>query len=115
MGAAATSGNRTELASLQKFKFIFTAENHAIHLALNTISVAKRKKFSTFTDSRSCLQALQKPIQTSPKVRKLKQTIANLQKLGKTVKVCWIPEPQVFQETKSQIKMLKKHQDGKKK
>ena len=43
------------------------------------------------TDSRSYLQALQKQILNSPKVRKLKNTIANLLKLGKTVELCWMP------------------------
>ena len=43
------------------------------------------------TDSRSYLEALQKQIPTNPKVRKLKHTIANQQKIGKTVELCWIP------------------------
>ena len=36
--AAATTGNRTQSTSLPKFNSIFTAETHAIHLALNTTS-----------------------------------------------------------------------------
>ena len=90
VGAAATTGNRTESASLPKFSSIFTAETHAIPLALNAITATKGKNFSIFTDSRSFLQALQKQIPSNPKVRKLKHTIANLQKLGKTVGLCWI-------------------------
>ena len=91
MGAAATTGNRTESASIPKFSSIFTAETHAIHLALNKISASKVKNFTIFTDSRNCLQALQKQIPTSPKVRKLERTAANLLKLGKTMVLCWIP------------------------
>ena len=85
VGAAATTGSRTEFASLPKFSSTFTAETHAIHLALNTTSATRGKKFAMFTDSRSCLQALQKQIPTNPKVRKLKHNIANLQKIVKTV------------------------------
>jgi len=91
VGAAATTRNCTKSASLPKFSSIFTAETHAIHLALNTLSATKGKSFTIFTDPRSCLQALQKQIPTNPKVRKLKHTIANLQKIGKTVELCWIP------------------------
>ena len=81
VGAAATTENRTNSASIPKISSIITAETHAIHLALNTISATKVKNFTIFTDSRSCLQALQKQIPTNKKVRKLKHTIANLQKI----------------------------------
>ena len=90
-GNSPVTGNCTETASLAKLSSIFTAETHALHLALNTISATKRKNFFIFTDSRSYLQALQKQITTYPKVRNLKHTIANLQKLGITVELCWIP------------------------
>ena len=80
VGVAASTGNCTQSASLSKFSSIFTAETYAIQLALNTIFTEKRKNFSIFTDSRSCLQAHQ-----------LKHTKASLQQLGKTVEVCWIP------------------------
>ena len=85
MGAAATTGSRTESASLPNFNSIFTTETHATYLALNTVSALNIKKFAIFTDSRSCLQPLQKQFQTNPKVRKLKYTIANLKKNGKIV------------------------------
>ena len=52
-GAAATIGNRTKFASLPKFSFIFRAETHAIHLALNTISATKENNLTIFTDLRS--------------------------------------------------------------
>ena len=91
LGASASTGNCIESASLPKFSSIFTAETYAIQLAPNTISAAKGKSFSIFTDSRSCLQALLKQFPTNPQVRKLKHTIAYLQKLGKTVELCWIP------------------------
>ena len=68
MAAAATTGNRTESASLPKFTSIYTAATHAIHLALHTISARKGNIFSKFTNSRSFLQALQNPIPTNPKV-----------------------------------------------
>ena len=37
VGTAATSENHTESVSLTEFSSIFTAETHAIHLALNTV------------------------------------------------------------------------------
>ena len=91
MGVAATIGNRRKSASLLKFNSVFTAETPAIHLALNTISAINGKNFTIFTESRSCLQALQRQIPISPKGRKLKHTIANLQEIGKIVELCWIP------------------------
>ena len=91
MGWAASTGSHPKFASLPKFSSIFIAETHAIHLALNTASATKGKKFAIFTDSRSCLQALQKQIPTTQKVRKLKHNIANLRKIGKTVELCQIP------------------------
>ena len=39
----------------------------------------------------------------------MKHTIANLQQVGKAVELCWIPDTQVFQEIKSQIRKPKKH------
>ena len=41
VGVAATTGNRTESASLQKFSSVSTAGTHTIHLALNTITATK--------------------------------------------------------------------------
>ena len=55
-GVAATTGNRTESASLPIFSSVFATKTNAIHLALNTISATKGKIFFMFTDSRSCLQ-----------------------------------------------------------
>ena len=78
VGADATTGNCTESALLPKFISIFTAETHPIHLAWITISATKLKNLTIFTDSRSCLQALQKQILTYPKIRKLKHTLVNL-------------------------------------
>ena len=66
VGAAAIIENRTKSSSLPKFSSIFTAETHAIHIAFNTIPPTKGKNFTIFTDSRSCLQALQKQFPTNP-------------------------------------------------
>ena len=132
VGAAATIGNRTKSASLPKFSSIFTAQTHAILLALNTIFATKGKSFTIITDSRSYLQTLQKQILTDPKVRKLKHTKASLQKIGKQWNSAGYLDTQVFQEsyyteipatkailefqeTDPQMKKPKKLQDGKKK
>ena len=69
VGAAATTGNRTESASLPKFSSIFTAETQTKHPALITISAIKGKNFYIFTNSRSCLQAFQKQNPTNSKLR----------------------------------------------
>ena len=53
VGAAATTRKSTKSASLPKFSSTFTAETHAIHVVLNTISATKGKDFTIFTDSRS--------------------------------------------------------------
>ena len=99
MGEADTTGQRTESASLPKLSSIFTAKAHAIHLAPNTISLSKGKNFSIFTNLRSYIQALQKQTTTYPKAPKLKHTIANLEKLGKTVEICWQPRHAGIPET----------------
>ena len=91
VGAATTTGNSTESTSLPKCSSIFKTETPAIHQALKTVSAIKGKNFSMFKNSRSCLQALQNRNPYNPKVRKLKPTIANVQKLRKTVELCWIP------------------------
>ena len=115
VGAAANIGSRTVSASLPKLSSIFTVETQAIHLALNTISATKGNNITIFTFSRSCLQAFQRLFPTNPKVRKFKHTLDNLQKIGKKWNSAGYLDTQEFQETKSQIKRPKKHQDGKKK
>ena len=87
---ATITGNPTKSASLPKFSSIFKTGTYAIHLALNTSSTTKERSFTLVTDSRSCLQAFQKQIPKNEKIRKLKHTKANLQKIGKTVDLCWI-------------------------
>ena len=85
-----TKGGNTyvQTASIPILGSIFTTETHAIHLALNTIYATKGKNFYRFTDSRSCLQALQMQIPTNPKDRKVKHTIENLRKSGKAMELC---------------------------
>ena len=78
-------------ASIPKFSSIFTAETHVIYSTMITISATKGNDFDIFADSRSCIQELQKQIPTNPKVRKLKPTLANLHKTGKTLELCWLP------------------------
>ena len=53
---AAANENPTKSVSLPKFRSIFTAETHAIRLALNTIKTINRRKVFDLTDSQYCLQ-----------------------------------------------------------
>ena len=109
-GSAATTGSRTEFASLPTFSSIFTAETHAIHLALDIISATSGKKFAVFTDARSCLQALQK------QSTKTQAQYSEPTEIGKTVELCWIPvHAGIPGNEVTDKKKLKKHQDGKKK
>ena len=57
---AAANENPTKSVSLPKFRSIFTAETHAIRLALNTIKTINRRKVFDLTDSQYCLQDLKK-------------------------------------------------------
>ena len=98
--AAGTTGNCTESAALPKVSSIIGAETHSIHLALETISASKGKNFSVSTDSRSCLQELHAKISISSKVRKLKHTIANLYKLGKTGEHACVPGNEIANKTR---------------
>ena len=111
VGAAATTGNRTKSASLLEFRSIFTVEKHTINLSLIAISATKESTCLYSQTQEATYKCFKSKVPTNPKVRKLKDTVANLQKSEKkkTLELRWIPGHAGSQETKSQIKKNKKH------
>ena len=79
VGVAATTGNRTESASLPKFSCLFTAETHAIPLVKYNIYIGSIKLFYIHRPEK-LPTSVSKQFPTNPKVRKLTHTMENLQK-----------------------------------
>lgn len=71
---------------------IFTAEMHAIHLALKHIRTKDHRKSLIYTESLSALQALisLKP-SPHPILLHVKKLLFLLSRRGYTIKFCWIP------------------------
>ena len=69
---------------------IFTAEAHAIDLALNIISKSKHKKFIIFSDSLSVLLSLRNKKFQNPLIIKLLSRLDSMSNRKEIIK-CWIP------------------------
>ena len=91
VGAAAIMDSSSSSSTLQSKSSIFSAETHAILLAIGMIKRYQAQKFVIFSDSKSVLKAILKPIPTGPKVRQLKHYISDMEKAGKQIELCWIP------------------------
>ena len=70
---------------------VFTAETHAILLALQVIEGSERSKFIIFSDSYSCLQAISSVKWQNPAILNILETYEKLHKQRKDVRFCWIP------------------------
>ena len=75
VGAAIYTEGTSSSASLPKFSTIFTAEAHAIHMALNTISKSNKLTLATFSDSKSVLKAFQSRAPSNSKIRRIKHRL----------------------------------------
>ena len=69
---------------------IFTAEAHAIDLALNTISKNKHKKFIIFSDSLSVLLSLRNKKFQNPLIIKLLSRLDSMSNRKEMI-MCWTP------------------------
>ena len=69
VGAAAIFGRKSRTASLPIVATVFSAEMHAIHLAIEILKNVIHDKFVIFSDSYSSLQALSSVRNTDPIVR----------------------------------------------
>ena len=91
--ACAAVLNKTVLKkALPRESSIFTAEAHAIDLALNIISKSKHKKFIIFSDSLSVLLSLRNEKFQNPLIIKLLSRLDSMSN-RKEIIICWTPSP----------------------
>ena len=76
---------------IQDHSSIFTAEAHAILLALECIEHSNRKRFLIFTDSMSCLQALDHLKIDHPIIEEIICKLTSLKASGFEIYLCWLP------------------------
>ena len=79
--AATVCGNIVRTASLPNIASIFSAELHAICLAVNIIREVTQDKYVMYTDSMS----------SHPVVKKIQYDCLGLLESGKEASFCWIP------------------------
>jgi ribonuclease HI len=88
VAAAAVSNGRLLICRLRNNASIFTAEAPAIILALKIVDTTNEKKFYIFSDSLSCLQALQYPNWGNPVILEIVEKVHHLQTAHKEIKFC---------------------------
>ena len=76
---------------IQDHSSIFTAEARAILLALECIEHSNRKRFLIFTDSMSCLQALDHLKFDHPIIEEIISKLMSLKASGFDIHLCWLP------------------------
>jgi ribonuclease HI len=91
VAAAAVSGGAVLEASLNKSSSIFSAELHAILLALNIARLSSSNDFIIFSDSKSALQAMKNLWTDSPLVMRILELHTSIINSGKTIVFCWLP------------------------
>ena len=92
VAAAAVIGKGEHKVRLPDRSSVFTAELRAISLALDIVWNSTHNKFVIFSDSKSCLQAIQNKDWKTPAVQKVLQQYDNCYKeKDKVVVFCWIP------------------------
>lgn len=91
VGAAAVSDLEVKTTCLPKIASIFTAELHAISMALNVVNNRDIAQTVIFCDSKSALQALISRNQTNVLVVTIQHTLNRIYKTGKLIEFCWIP------------------------
>ncbi|MEE8152293.1 MAG: ribonuclease H family protein, partial [candidate division NC10 bacterium] len=90
--AAAIKGSHSYVERLPDHASIYSAELHAIYLALDHVETSEGKKFVIFVDSKSVLQALEKKDWQNPLVQKILERHSWLCGEGqKKIVFCWIP------------------------
>ena len=70
---------------------IFTAEAHALLSALEWMSASRLKVYIIFSDSKSCLQAINQYDPRNPVIQEIRQLISQLTQSEKEVVLCWLP------------------------
>jgi len=90
---AAAAASREEVKSLQipDKASIFTAELIVLNLALDIVRHSRHKKSVIFSDSLSCLLAIQNLQAESGYVMKFLKNYTALVNTSKTILLCWVP------------------------
>ena len=70
---------------------IFTAEAVALKLAVQCIQRQVVRKSVIYSDSLSCLQALENKNLQHPVIRDIIQVLTYMNEVGSVIKFCWIP------------------------
>ena len=89
--AAAVKENHTYSERLPDKSTIFSAEMHAIFLALDHVETSGNSKFVILSDSKSVLQSLQGRDWTNPLTRKVLERHNLLREQNKKIKFFWVP------------------------
>ena len=77
--------------NLHEHTSIFTAEAVALKMAVEHIQREAIRKSVIYSDSLSCLQALQNKNMENPIIREIIHILSNLSEVGSQIEFCWIP------------------------
>ena len=91
VGAAAVMNDIVKRSSLPHIASIFTAELHAISLALKIIQENAHMKYAIFIDSLSAIDALVRGDYDNHQVWRIMVRMSEMQERGITIALCWIP------------------------
>ena len=91
VGFGAVSKDFNRYGALPKCASIFTAELHAILIALKQIVSLSERRFVIFSDSRSALQALEMYNSLHPLIMEILEWMILARRKGKEITFCWIP------------------------
>ena len=92
VGAAVVWDNGSRVASLPQEASIFSAEAHAVSMALKVIEEIDGQRFVIISDSKSVLKTMQNIRNNHPLCRKMIHDIHQLHnRANKNVEMCWVP------------------------
>ena len=91
VASAAVLGKDVSSCRLVDHASVFTAEAHAILLALKIIKGSKHSKFVIFSDSFSCLQSIASVKWQNSAILNILETYEELYHQRKDIRFCWIP------------------------
>jgi len=89
--AAVVTPNSVKTVRLPDNASIFTAEIHALGMALDIVRRTRSKDYVVFSDSLSSLQAIESCKVENPLILKILKDHSQLINSGKSITFCWIP------------------------
>ena len=91
VGSAYYSSSSSASASLPRYASIFSAELHALYMAVSAVQSSFVRKCLVLSDSCSVLLSLANPRSRHPIVRKLIHLVDTIRRSRREIKFCWIP------------------------